>query len=277
VGAGAIVGTPRREGSMGRHIKKKMKNFFTQMYTTPRKRTFPVAYAPTPRKSVRVATVPAATLNSRIHRILNRATELKVFTNNSGIAVTNNAVAWKYYINPLVGIVQGVGSNQRIGDKIRIERISISSRWEGVYTNANFVGDLSLCTRNCILTRNDPTLVATSLTNFAASDFIYGGFLSFDELNTHDYKVLYDKKSQYHPSPMSAGFGAMAGGFGYKDHHSFGVKYFPKGKIASFLQNTNVPATESMVCVFTGDIPGYLTAASHYNLYINVNVYYRDV
>ena len=218
-----------------------------------------------------------ASLNTRIHRILNAGQELKRYSSDSNYAfpaVNTNLLA---YANIFAGITQGTSSSQRVGDSIKVEKVSVTIRWYPNYASANYSGDLSIDWRTTLLKIPDTTGVATTMTALTLSNYTYSGFVSTGVLNDHDNKVVSDKKKTYLPTPMSSGFGALAGGQGYKSAHSMMTKSFgTKGQKINFKIGTNQQVEESMILVLAADIPGYLTAGSQGTFYVAYNVFFRD-
>jgi hypothetical protein len=76
---------------------------------------------------------------------------------------------------------------------------------------------------------------------------------------------------------MSTGFGAIAGGAGYKQFALHGKKVFGKiGRKYSYYTGSNISADEGMYLVLAADIPAYLTAASLGRWYLTYSVFFRD-
>ena len=216
-------------------------------------------------------------LNTRIHRILNAGTELKRYSSDSSYnfpAANTNMLA---YVNPFAGIVQGTSLNQRIGDSILVSKIVVTIRYYPSFAGANYASDLSCDFRNSMIKVPDTSLAGTTLGTISLSNFCYSGFVSTGMLNDHDNKVVADKKKTYVPTPLSTGFGAMAGGTGYKNTHLMHAKSFgSRGHKVTFKTGTNLQNQDNFIMVLAADLPGYLTGASQGVFFYAYNVFYRD-
>ena len=222
------------------------------------------------------AVVTAAALNTRIHRILNAGQELKRFSQDASIAFPAAGTNLLAYCNPFAGIVQGAALNQRVGDSITVEKIVVTIRWFPIYGGAVYAGDLSCDYRSSMIKVPDTTLASTTLSALSLTNYTFSGFVSTGMLNNHDNKVIADKKKSYLPTPMSAGFGAPAGGLGYKtsvmEHH----KKFSTGHKITYKTGGNLQNQDNFILVLAADLPGYLTGASQGSFYYAYNVFFRD-
>lgn len=246
------------------------------MYTTPRKRQN-TGNPKTPGKTVAIIkSNPTVSLNTRVHRILRNALELKHYSNDSSAVFPALATSALFYVNPFAGITTGTGISNRIGDQISVEKIVVTLRWYPNYAGANYSGDLSLNWRSSMIKIPDVSLVATTLSTLSLSNYTFSGFVSTGMLNNHDNKVVYDKKRTYTPTPMSTGFGVPAAGTGYKVDCFTAIKTWKNGMRINFKSGGVTQNQDNFIMVLAADIPAYLTAASQGTFYYAYNVFYRD-
>lgn len=222
--------------------------------------------------------ITAAALNTRIHRILNASSELKQRTVDSSCAIPAFATQQTFYVNPFAAITQGTGSNQRIGDSIRVEKISVAARWFPNYANANYGHDLDFTWRNVMLKVEDLTLTSSTPASWGVSNLVYGGFPVNGKLNTHDNTIIQDKIFAHKARAVTSGIGIVAGGSGYHVETYNLVKKFPaSGYKYDYAIGANVGAKENFVMGICMDLPGYLTANVQGTLFYCYTVEYRDV
>lgn len=219
-----------------------------------------------------------ASLNTRIHRILNASAELKQKTIDSTFFIPAAGLNQIFYCNPLAAITQGTSSGQRVGDSIRVEKISVVARWFPSFGASAFTNDLDLTFRNVMMKVEDQTLTSTAPVAWGITNLVYGGFAVNGVLNTHDNSIVHDKIFNPKARCLTQGVGAPTGGQGY---HVYNFKVSKKFGTAGFKYDygigTNVGGKQNFVIGQVLDTPGYVGAAVQGTMYYTYTVEYRDV
>jgi len=229
------------------------------------------------RKTSQKRVVTPANLNARIHRILNKSTELKVNYYNTSIAFQNATAGGLFYFNPFSNIVQGTQFGQRIGDSIYIEKIVLNVRYVPDFQTATYSGDLDTAIRVAVICLADNTYTNSTMTNLTMPDFVYGGGPAQGPINTNDHQLVADRTYFHRGVPLTTGFGAVPGGFGYKFSQFSLIKSFPgKGKVIKYQSGSNTQAVKNCIVVCAADQLGYLIGGSQALIEVGVTTYYRD-
>jgi len=219
-------------------------------------RTAPVTPRKTPRKRLVPstpgrATVSAVSLNARIHRILNAATELKRYSFDSSVTVSSGQT---YYVNPLVGITQGLTISGRLGDKIKVEKIMVTGK---IHMTAATLAS----TRITHLKVDDTSLISSSLTSYTGP-YVYAGFPSIGVINGHENIVIKDSKYDFNHYVVNS-FGTMLSTKAFKDGHDI-----------MYASGTNTQVDNNYIVVVAYDNSGISATAA--TLWLSYSVFYRD-
>jgi len=212
--------------------------------------------------------VSGPSLNTRIHRILNAAQELKVYSGDTNYVNIINATGWQFYINPLSGITQGTNSTNRIGDKITVYKIEISSVVYNTYDN---VSQIDMSHRLSLIRAPDTSLTNSTATVYAGR-YTNTGFSSNGPLDTTHNTVYADKKGY-----RVGSYTSLAGSVMRHPLHmtkSFGAR----GLKCEFQASSVAQADRNLLIIGAGDSAqdwsGILV--SQFTIYVGYSVYYRD-
>lgn len=231
----------------------------------------PITPRKTPRKRAAAATAvvarastSAVSLNARIHRILNAATELKRYTLDTSILTSSGGL---YYVNPFAGITQGVTISGRLGDKIKIEKIICT----GKYIPGSVVfSSVGATLRSTHMLVDDTTLTSSSLVGLGISNYVYGGFPSNGALNDHDNIIIKDNKFNY----MDLAFDGTAPNITGWNGMFSSMKTFKNGHDIMFKTGGNVQVDNNYIIVFAQD--NSAVSANSGTIFLAVTVFYRD-
>lgn len=210
--------------------------------------------------------VSGPSLNTRIHRILNKQQEMKIYYGDTSYTQPAVGTGWLGYVNPLNGIIQGSGATERIGDAITVYKIEITAITL-VSGSTDHEARMDTTTRLSLL--RVPDYGWASAGTFTAR-YAGTGWNSTGPLDTNHNTVLADKR-YFRPATQTAtGYASMR----FPNYLS---KKFARGVKVEFQNASTLQATKNMIIVFAGDVPvDITTGTSEHSMYIAYAVYYRD-
>lgn len=228
------------------------------------------------RSPATAAVLTTASLNTRIHRILNAGQELKRYTIDSSLSMQLTAQDMFAYVNP-VTMSQGTSLSQRIGDSIRVFQITVTAQIRPIQTASSPGSDMDYHVRNTMLRVQDNSLVSSTLAAYASTSFVNGGFISTGDLNTHEQEVVQDKKAYFMGRTNNSGVIIPFGGASL--HTMTTTKKWKNGLPIVFKTggSTGTQNDKQLISVFALNCPGYYQAlVSQAIVYYSYTVLYRD-
>lgn len=212
--------------------------------------------------TVKIAPKPI-TLNTRIHRILNKAIELKHYSYDTSINQTSATLGC--YTNFLSGIAAGTGPAGRLGDEIMVHSVTVTLLANTVIAGPSDYDNIS---RIAILKSRDNTLLTTNLTALNFTDLVFSGFNATGPLQSNVYTVYKDSKHKYVGKYAN---GAICGMQSFQVNHTFGgngrkIKYNPG--------STDTIDGVSLIVLESRSNVG--VAGTNWTWYMGVTVAYRD-
>lgn len=238
---------------------------------------------PIKRKSV-TSTMPGrrtystAGLNSRILSVLKSTQEVKRRSFRTSYAnPTAGANDTLCYSDIFASISLGAGVDQRIGDKIIVDKICITQRYIPVHSTGVDQNVISADLRLAILVSNEAMSGTATMNTYApAKPFVYNGyFQALGVINDMDRKVI--AFSDKHTDGNNF-VGTNAAGIGTLSCTNKLYKKWPKGYVVRYKQATNEQADTSMYVVGALDVPGRGATAAIGTLYCDyaIDVFFRD-
>jgi len=207
---------------------------------------------------------PAATLSTRIHRILNRAVELKHFSYDTSFNQTSTSTT-SVYSNYVSGIIQGTAAGQRIGDRIQIDSITITWVRAAVIAGPSEIDNLQ---RILLLKSPDKALQVQNLTSVGFTDLVRSSFTVTGPVNTNNYKLFADRKSMYTALPTP---GVISGIKEQVLKH----KFAGNGQIIQYTPGSSIAVDGSNILVLESRSPTSF-AGINWTHYCGVTVAFRD-
>lgn len=226
------------------------------MMITPvkRKRTASVT-PPTPKKPI--------SLNMRVHRILNRALELKHWSYD--VNAGQSTQLFSSYSNFVSGITQGAGAGNRLGDRINISSITVTWVRASVVSGAEQYDNL----QRCLVVRSaDKSLQAQALTSVTFTDLVFSSFSVSGPVQTNNYKVWADRKRMFIANQTTAPGTALR-------EQSFTYKFPGNGYNVQYTPGTSVAVEGSNLVILESRANNY-PIGLNWTHYLGVTVAFRD-
>jgi len=216
------------------------------------------------RKRTPAKTPAAPTLSTRIHRILNRAVELKHFSYDTSFNQTATPTL-SVYSNYVAGITQGTGQGNRIGDRIQIESITVTWVRAAVVAGPSEIDNLQ---RILVLRSPDKSLQTQNLTTISFTDLVFSSFTVSGPIQTNNYKLYADKKSTFLAQSTP---GVVSGIKEQVLKH----KFSGNGLLVQYTPGSTVGVEGSNIVVLEGRAPTSF-AGINWTHYMGITVAFRD-